>query len=133
MGEQIKCLLMFSALLENTQDSIVFKEYYASGKGGFMGGKIVSASRVKAEHYGYDMHKIIGLTDFELMPYSEALKSLIDDLWVMQNRKSIEDKRETITHKNGEKVEVSVSKFPWLLSNDEIIGVICIARHIKNE
>jgi len=48
----------------------------------------------------------------------------------MEHRKPIEDQRETITHKNGEVVKVSVTKFPWILPGGEIVGVMCIARNI---
>ncbi len=48
----------------------------------------------------------------------------------MKNRKPIEDIRETITHRNGDVVKVSVTKFPWILPGGEIVGVMCIARNI---
>jgi hypothetical protein len=65
------------------------------------------------------------------MPREQAEKALQDDLWVMRNRLPIKDIRETITHKNGEKVKVSVTKFPWILPGGEIVGVMCIARNIS--
>jgi hypothetical protein len=76
------------------------------------------------------MDTIRGHTDFELMPLEQAKKALQDDLWVMENRKPIEDQRETITHRNGEIVKVSVTKFPWILPGGEIVGIMCIARNI---
>jgi PAS domain S-box-containing protein len=76
------------------------------------------------------MNTIRGCTDFDLLPHEQAEKALQDDIWVMKNRKPIEDQRETITHKNGEIVKVSVTKFPWILPSGEIVGVMCIARNI---
>ena len=130
MGRSMQELLIFNCFMGNTSDSIVIKEYFSSERGEFTGGKIVCASAAKARHYGLNMDSIRGRTDFDLMPRDQAEKALQDDIWVMKYRKPIEDIRETITHKNGEKVHVSVTKFPWILPGGEIVGVMCIARNI---
>jgi PAS domain S-box-containing protein len=130
MGRSMQEVLIFNAFMKNTSDSIVIKEYFATENGGFTGGKIICASAKKAGHYGLNMDSIRGCTDFDLMPREQAKKALDDDLWVMKNRKPIEDIRETITHRNGEVVKVSVTKFPWILPGGEIVGVMCIARNI---
>jgi len=130
MGRSMQEVLLFNAFMKNTSDSIVIKEYFATEKGGFTGGKIICASLAKASHYGLNMDSIRGHTDFDLLPRDQAEKALQDDLWVMKHRKPIEDLRETITHKNGETIQVSVTKFPWILPSGEIIGVMCVARNI---
>lgn len=130
MGRSLQEVLIFDAFLKNTSDSIVIKEYFATDRGEFTGGNIICASSAKARHYDLNMDSIRGHTDFDLMPRDQAEKALQDDLWVMKNRKPIEDQRETITHKNGEIVKVSVTKFPWILPGGEIMGVMCIARNI---
>ncbi len=130
MGRSIQELLIFNSFLQNTSDSIVIKEYFANERGEFIGGKIVCASDTKARHYGLDMDNIRGHTDFDLLPRGQAEKAFQDDIWVMKNRKPIKDIRETITHKNGEIVNISVTKFPWFLPGGEIVGVMCIARDI---
>ena len=130
MGRSMQELLIFNCFMENTSDSIVIKEYFSSEQGEFTGGKIICASAAKARHYGLNMDTIRGYTDFDLMPRNQAEKALQDDIWVMKHCKPIEDIRETITHKNGEKVNVSVTKFPWILPGGEIVGVMCIARNI---
>ena len=132
MGRSMQELMIFNSFLENTSDSIVIKEYFATEDGTFTGGKIVCASAAKARHYGLTMDSIRGYTDFDLMPREQADKALQDDLWVMENRKPIEDIRETITHKDGEIVNVSVTKFPWILPGGKIVGVMCIARNIDS-
>lgn len=76
------------------------------------------------------MDTIRGHTDFDLLPRGQAEKAFQDDTWVMKNRKPIKDIRETVTHKNGEIVNISVTKFPWFLPGGEIVGVMCIARDI---
>lgn len=123
-------ILIFNAFMEHTSDSIVIKEYFANEQGEFTGGKIICASTTKARHYGLNMNTIRGCTDFDLLPREQAEKALQDDIWVMKHRKPIEDQRETITHKDGEIVKVSVTKFPWILPSGEIVGVMCIARNI---
>ena len=130
MGRSMQELMIFNAFLENTTDSIVIKEYFANERSGFTGGNIICASAAKARNYDLDINSIRGHTDFDLMPLEQAEKALQDDLWVMKNRRPIKDMRETITHKNGEKVIVSVTKFPWFLPGGEIVGVMCIARNI---
>ncbi len=130
MGRSMQEVLIFDAFMRHTSDSIVIKEYFATERGGFTGGKIISASATKARHYGLNMDTIRGRTDFDLMPREQAAKALQDDLWVMEHRRPIEDIRETITHKNGEVVNISVTKFPWILPGGEIVGVMCIARNI---
>jgi PAS domain S-box-containing protein len=123
-------VLIFDAFMKQTSDSIVIKEYFATEQGEFTGGTIICASATKAGHYGLNMDTIRGHTDFDLMPFDQASKALQDDIWVMKNRRPIEDHRETITHKNGEIVKISVTKFPWILPGGEIVGVMCIARNI---
>jgi PAS domain S-box-containing protein len=123
-------VLIFDAFMRHTSDSIVIKEYFATERGEFTGGTIICASATKARHYGLNMDTIRGRTDFDLMPREQANRALRDDIWVMENRKPIEDQRETITHKNGEEVKISVTKFPWILPGGEIVGVMCIARNI---
>ena len=130
MGRSMQELLIFNAFMKHTSDSIVIKEYFATDEGEYTGGKIICASATKAGHYGLNMDTIRGYTDFDLMPRDQAEKALQDDLWVIKNSKPIEDQCETITHKNGETIKVSVTKFPWILPSGEIVGVMCIARNI---
>jgi PAS domain S-box-containing protein len=130
MGRSMQEILIFNAFMKHTRDSIVIKEYYATEQGEFTGGKIICASETKARHYGLNMDTIRGHTDFDLMPREQAAKAFKDDIWVMKNRRPIEDQHETITHKNGEIVKTSVTKFPWILPGGEIVGVMCIARNI---
>ena len=130
MGRSMQELLIFNSFMKHTSDSIVIKEYFATEQGEFIGGKIICASVAKASHYGLNMDSIRGYSDFDLLPHDQAVKALKDDLWVMKHKKPIEDQREIITHKNGETIQVSVTKFPWILPSGEIVGVMCIARNI---
>jgi len=130
MGQMMD-LIFHYAILEQIEDSIVIKEYHSDGKGGFTGGEIRCASRVKAEHYNLTIPGIIGKTDFDLLPFEQAQKALEDDLYVMKNKVSIQNMAEIITYPNGETVRKSTSKSPFLYSNKEVGGVICISRYLE--
>jgi hypothetical protein len=133
MGRSMRALQYYYIILNQIEDSLVIKEYFPDGKGGFTGGEICCASRVKAEHYNLNIETILGKTDFDLMPHDQARKALEDDIWVMQNRKAIKNKEETITYPNGTTVRKSTTKSPLLYDNGEIGGVICISRIIDKQ
>ena len=121
----------YYVILEQIRDSLVIKSYQSDGKGSFVGGEITCASKVKAEHYGLTMSKILGKTDFDLMPQDQAQKALEGDLWVMENKKSIENVEEIVSYPNGITVKKSTTKSPIVIENGEIRGVICISRIIE--
>lgn len=129
MGQMMD-LLYYYAILEQVTDSIVIKEYHYDGNGSFAGGAIRCASKMKADHYGLTIPEILGKTDFELMPFDQAQKALEDDLQVMRTGISIENMEEIITYPNGKTVRKSTSKSPFLFSNGQVGGVICISRNI---
>lgn len=130
MGDIMKALRYHYIILDQIQDSLVIKEYRPDGKGSFIGGEIRCASRVKAEHYNLTVRGILGKTDFDLMPHEQAQKAFEDDLWVMQNKKSIENMEEIVTYPNGRTVKKSTTKSPLVYENGEVGGVICISRYI---
>lgn len=130
MGEIFKDLRMFYALMDHIPDSIYFKEYKHDGNGGFTGGKFARVSAEKAKHYGLKIRQIRGKTDFDLLPKSEAQRSLADDIWVLTHREAIRDRIEKITRPNGEVVWVSATKIPWIDSDGCIHGIIGISRNI---
>ena len=130
MGHMME-LIFHYAILEQTEDSIVIKEYRPDGCGGYAGGEIRCASLVKASHHNLKIHEIIGMTDFELLSEQQAQKALDDDLYVMRNRKSIQNIDEIITYPNGETVRKSTTKSPFILKGGEIFGVICISRILE--
>ncbi len=130
MGQMMD-LIFHYAILEQIEDSIVIKEYHSDGKGGFTGGEIRCASRVKAKHYNLTIPEIIGKTDFDLLPFEQAQKALEDDLYVMRSKVSIQNMAEIITYPNGETVRKSTSKSPFIYSNKEVGGVICISRYLE--
>ena len=131
VGDYIRDLQNYYMILNHIEDSLVIKEYRSDGKGNFIGGEIICASKVKADHYGLSIRKILGKTDFDLMQPEQAKKALEDDLWVMQNKKPIENINETITYPGGRTVKKSTTKSPVFYESGEIRGVICISRYIE--
>lgn len=123
MGSMMRDLMIFRALLDYFPHSFYVKEYSNDGNGNFEGGTFVRVSQVKADHYGLTVQQILGKTDYDLLPREEAERSVQDDLWVMQNRTPIKDRREQITHPNGETVWVSVTKMPLMYDN-AVSGII---------
>ncbi len=110
-------------LLRYTEDSVVYMDLQL---------RFVMVSEAKARRAGLATYKeMLGKTDFDFMPYEEALRSTNDNNHVIQTGKSIIDLEEELTGRDGTKYWVSVSKFPWRDKNEKIIGVIAIARNIS--
>ncbi|UFS68810.1 PAS domain-containing protein [Geomonas sp. RF6] len=123
MGSMMRDLMIFRALLDYFPHSFYVKEYFNDGNDNFSGGNFVRVSKVKASHYGLSIKQILGKTDYDLLPLDQAQRAVMDDLWVMQNRRSIKNRRERITHPNGEVVWMSVTKMP-LMYDDAVSGII---------
>lgn len=111
-------------LMENTPDSIYFKEYF-DGKFCF-----TMMSNAKAAKYGRSPEGMIGKTDFDFLPHDQAQKSYEDDMKVFTSGKPIIDKLEKITHPDGKTCWVSVSKIPWIGSNGRVEGIAGISRDV---
>jgi len=115
--------MIFRALLDYFPHSFYVKEYFNDGNDNFTGGQFVRVSKVKASHYGLSIKQILGKTDFDLLPLDQAQSAVADDLWVMQHKRPIKNRRERITHPNGEVVWVSVTKMP-LMYDEAVSGII---------
>ncbi|MCD6231060.1 PAS domain S-box protein [Candidatus Aerophobetes bacterium] len=116
--------IFLQGLMDNTSDSIYFKD----NKGQF-----VKVNKIKAEHYGTTPEEIVGKTDFNFLPEEEAKECFTDDNWVIKSGKPIINKIEKITHPDGTKHWVSVTKVPWYNERKEIIGTIGISRDITQQ
>jgi len=112
---------LFQTLMDHIPDSIYFKDNK---------GRFVRVNKMKAEHYKTISEKMIGKTDFNFLSKEEARECFADDNWVIKNNKSIINKIEEITHSNGIKHWVSVTKVPWYNEKKEIIGTFGISRDI---
>lgn len=109
------------ALLRYSEDSIFFKD---------MDGRFTLVSRAKARKSVVRWEDMIGKTDFDFLPLSEAQKCRDDEIFIMETGESLVDKEEELTRRDGTKSWLSVSKFPWKDADGEIIGVIGISRDI---
>jgi len=74
-------LLIFNSFMNNTSDSIVIKEYFATEQGQFTGGNNCLCQCRQSTALCLNMESIRGHTDFDLMPREQAEKALQDDLW----------------------------------------------------
>ena len=110
------------ALLRHSEDSIFFKD---------MDGKFALVSDAKARKSVVHREEMIGKTDFHFLPPEEAQKCRDDEIFVMETGKSLVDKEEELSRRDGTKSWISVSKFPWKDSDGETIGVIGISRDIS--
>ena len=109
------------ALLRHSEDSIFFKD---------MDGRFTLVSEAKARRSGVHWEDMIGKTDFDFLPHTEALKCRDDEIFIMETGVSIVDKEEELTRPDGTHSWVSVSKFPWKHFDGATIGVIGISRDI---
>lgn len=109
------------ALLRHSEDSIFFKD---------MDGRFTLVSRAKARRSLVGWEDMIGKTDFDFLPLDEAQKCRDDEIYIMETGKSLVDKEEELTRRDGTKSWISVSKFPWKDAGGETIGVIGISRDI---
>lgn len=133
MGSSLeKIRVLVSLMDEMTSDSIVIKEYHRAGIDDFEGGEIIFANATKAAHYNLNTREICGKTDAKLMLPEEAAKALKSDLWVLRNKKPLEDQRDTVTRKDGTVVILSVTKTLIKSSDNKVFYVCCIARDVTN-
>jgi len=125
-GERLKEHLrkehsLLQTLMDNIPDSIYFKDDK---------NRFVRVNKAKAEHSNVAPDDMVGKTDFDFFPEEQARETFADDNRVMKSGKPLIDKVEKITHLNGKKHWVSVTKVPWYNDKGEIIGTMGISRDI---
>jgi PAS domain S-box-containing protein len=76
---------------------------------------------------------VIGKTDLEIPSLENSNQTYTDDLFVIQTGKSILNKTEVFTDKNGNKRYFSTSKFPLINDSGEIIGLIGVGHDITKQ
>lgn len=112
---------LLQMLIDSIPDSIYFKDE---------NNRFVKVNKAKAAHSNITPHEMIGKTDFDFLLEHEARVSFEDDEFVKKTAKTIENKVEKLTRKNGEEVWISVVKMPWLGNNGNVIGTMGISRDI---
>ena len=132
MGDIMNGIRDWYNFLDGIPHSIVVKDYFNDGNGGFYGGRYSRVSKTKADHHDREIREMRGLTDFDLHPRKEAERMLADDLWVMQNNKVIKNRLEQVTHADGKKVWVSVTKIPRIEAK-AVCGIISISIDVNEQ
>ncbi len=108
-------------LLDHTPDIIYFKD---------IKGRLIMVNKAHSKGHGKASEEIIGKTDFDLFPLKEAQKMTVDDLYVMETKKPIQDRIEFTTRPSGQKLFVSTTKIPRFNEKDQVIGIMGITRDI---
>ena len=112
---------LLQSLLDNIPDCIYIKDDEL---------RYLQINKATAEEINKKPEEIIGKTDFDIYPKSEAERNLEEDKKVIQNKEPIINKVNKINNPNGEKTWVSVTKIPRYDKNGKVTGLIGINREI---
>jgi PAS domain S-box-containing protein len=108
-------------LLNNVPDSIYFKDDK---------NKFVLVNKAKALHSNTTPDSMVGKTDFDFLPETEARISCEDEKNILVTGKPIVNKMEKLTSRDGSERWMSVTKIPWMDDNGKIIGIMGISRDV---
>ena len=114
---------LFNALLDNTPDSIYFKDRNCA----FIKVSKVMVSDFKLENYD----ELIGKTDLEVHDPKHAQKAFKDEQLIVQTGKVIVNDIEKQEH-DGETYYLTATKLPLKDSDNNIIGIFGISRDITD-
>jgi PAS domain S-box-containing protein len=113
---------LFTALLENSTDSIYYKDRES---------KFIKANLTVARNHGFTSpEQLLGKTDFDLFNHEHAVETFNDEQEIIRTGKALIGKEEKIVWPDGKVSWVSTSKMPFYNSANEIIGTIGITRDI---
>lgn len=112
---------LLQTLMDSIPDSIYFKDTE---------NKFVKVNKAKAARYGVKPEEMIGKTDFDFLPESEAKRAFDDDDEVLKTGKFIINKVEKLTGIDGSERWVSVTKIPRFDPEGNIVGTMGISRDI---
>jgi PAS domain S-box-containing protein len=117
--------ILLRTLIDNIPDPIYVKDV--------LGRKLIS-NKADLEILGLKYEsEAIGKTDLEIMGLEISNQTFSDDLYVIQNAKSIINKIEVIPDQNGNKRFISTSKVPLTNDSGEIIGLIGVGHDITRQ
>ncbi|MBN1384744.1 MAG: PAS domain-containing protein, partial [Elusimicrobia bacterium] len=114
---------VFQTLIDNIPDYIYIKD----GKSRF-----IMVNKAMADFLCSKPDDFIGKTDFDILPLKSAKEFSKNDIWVINNKKPINNICEKITHK-GKEFCLSSTKIPLFDENGNIMGVIGISRNINKK
>jgi diguanylate cyclase (GGDEF)-like protein/PAS domain S-box-containing protein len=114
---------LFEALMENTADSIYFKDRQC---------RLLRVSRKMAQDLGFsDPAELIGKTDIDLFGEVFGQGTRLDDLRVMETSRPIIGLIESRKLDNGQTNWTLASKLPLLDESGAVIGLVGITREIN--
>ena len=117
--------ILLRTLIDNIPDAIYVKDV--------MGRKLIS-NKADLDILGLTSeNEVIGKTDLEIPSLEASNQTYADDLFVIQTGKSIVNKTEMVTDRNGYKRYFSTSKFPLINDSGEIIGLIGVGHDITKQ
>ncbi|MGE5097527.1 MAG: PAS domain S-box protein [Betaproteobacteria bacterium] len=114
---------MLAAIVESTDDAIISKD---------LKGIVTSWNPAAERLYGYTADEIVGQPILRLIP--PDLASEEDHiLWMIRNGRRIEHYETTRVHKDGRRLEVSLTISPMLDHLGRVVGASKIARDISGQ
>jgi diguanylate cyclase (GGDEF)-like protein/PAS domain S-box-containing protein len=123
LPERPNDLFLFHALMENTADSIYFKDREC---------RLFCVSRMMAESLGFsDPSELIGKTDIDLYGEAFGQGTRLDDLSVMETGRPIIGLIESRQLENGRTNWTLATKLPLRDDSGEVIGLVGITREIN--
>ena len=91
--------------------------------------KYVGANKAFQKHIGFDIDKLIGKTDLEILPTERANKHMKDDELILEKASSELFESVSIMG-NGKRVVVETLKTPYFTNDGKLAGLIGIGRDI---
>jgi len=96
-------------------------------------GHLLAANQALLDHYGYrDEASFVGITDFELLPHSLAVKFRRDDLQVLATGRPLVDLVEIFVNRQGIPGWFLTTKLPIMDRDGTVIGVMGIIQPYSN-
>jgi diguanylate cyclase (GGDEF)-like protein/PAS domain S-box-containing protein len=116
-------LFLFHALMENTADSIYFKDRQC---------RLLRVSRKMAQDLGFsDPSELVGKTDIDLFGETFGLGTQLDDIRIMESNRPIIGVIESRRLDNGRTNWTLTTKLPLLDESGIVIGLVGITREIN--
>jgi PAS domain S-box-containing protein len=116
--------ILLRTLIESIPDSIYVKDLDC---------RKILANKANCHNMGFENEEdVIGKNDYDIWPPEIAQPFYDDDQQVLKHGKSIVNREEKITLKNGEIVWLLTSKLPLLDKNGKIVGLVGVGHDITN-
>ena len=121
-AEGIEGAYLLSALMENSPDTIYFKDSSS---------RFICINDAQAKVLGLaSPDEAIGKTDFDFFPHEHAQEAFADEQGLIKSRQPVIDKVERIRRADGEFRWVSATKVPMIASDGQVMGIAGISRDI---